>query len=202
MSAIRTTLAPAVPAYPGPGDTSELVVVPLLVFRGDGDGSGSETDDPATAEVSPTLREVVDVAQVSEAVSAMALPQQEVLVVGAVHLFRDHPQVRWVCKGHRGIVTFVSLVWYTSILSNFDSLAVQNQVRNNCPPATRSYYSDVETHAAGRGPRPPTLPPTLSLVPTVLCCVPWNKNNQFESRLWDNPWQCLTNMWMLPGITV
>ena len=93
VSAIRTILAPAIPAPPGPGDTSEVVMVPVLVFRGDVDDNGPEAKDPAQSEHPFSLDDVVDIAQVSKAVNSMALPQQEILVVGTVHSFSQHPQV-------------------------------------------------------------------------------------------------------------
>lgn len=93
VSAIRTTLAPALPAPPGPGDASEVVMVPVLVFRGDAGGNAPEAEDPAQWERPFSVDDVLDVAQVSKAVNSMALPQQEILVVGTVHSFSQHPQV-------------------------------------------------------------------------------------------------------------
>lgn len=93
VSAIRTTLAPAIPAPPGPGDASEVVMVPVLVFRGDVGGNALEAEDPAQSERPFSVDDVLDVAQVSMAVNSMALPGQEILVVGTVHSFSQHPQV-------------------------------------------------------------------------------------------------------------
>lgn len=91
VSAIRTTLAPAIPALPGPVDASEVVMVPVLVFRGDVDGNDPEAKEQSKHPFS--LDDVVDIAQVSKAVNSMALPQQEIVVVGTVHSFSQHPQV-------------------------------------------------------------------------------------------------------------
>lgn len=90
ISAVRTTLAPSVPGPPGPGDTSEIVMVPLIFFRGSFGGNIPEVEDPLT------LNGLLDIPQVSKAVNAMALPEQEVVVVGATHYFSEHPQVHQV----------------------------------------------------------------------------------------------------------
>lgn len=98
VSAIRTTLAPALPSPPGPVDASEVVMVPVLVFRGDVDGNDPEAKDPGQQPERPfSLDAVVDIAQVSKAVNSMALPQQELVVVGTVHSFSQHPQVGPMC---------------------------------------------------------------------------------------------------------
>lgn len=96
VSAIRTTLAPAVPSDPGPGDASEVVLVPLLVFRGGGGSGAADAGEFEELNTPLILNDVIDIAQVSTAVNAMALPQQEIVVVGAVHSFSEHPQVNLV----------------------------------------------------------------------------------------------------------
>lgn len=93
VSAIRTTLAPAVPSGPGPGDASEVVLVPLLVFREGGGSGAADAGDLEEQNAPLVLNDVIDIAQVSTAVNAMALPQQEIVVVGAVHSLSEHPQV-------------------------------------------------------------------------------------------------------------
>lgn len=85
---MRTIVAPAIPAAPGPGDASEVIMVPLLVFHGAGDVGGIDLDEISAME------DLVNVTQVSRVLKAMALPGEEVVVVSATHSLSEHPQVR------------------------------------------------------------------------------------------------------------
>lgn len=98
VSATRTVLAPAVPASPGLGDDKTVVLVPLLVFRGESDTTGSpdvegQSERSTIARDTADLKDVVDVDQVSKALDSMALPDQEIVVVGATHVLSEHPEV-------------------------------------------------------------------------------------------------------------
>lgn len=94
VSAVRTVFVPAVPTAPRPGTASEVIIVPLLVFRGNKAGDrGPASEDSVQLDGSFGLDDVVDVAQISKVVNAMAPPQQEVVVIGAAHSFSEHPQV-------------------------------------------------------------------------------------------------------------
>lgn len=94
VSATRTVLAPAVPTTPGPGDDSEVIMIPLLVFHGGDRGrSGTEDEASQTSDIHSALDSVVKVAEVSRALNSMSLPHQKVVVVGAVHALSEHPQV-------------------------------------------------------------------------------------------------------------
>lgn len=95
VSATRTILAPAVSASPGPGDDSPVIMVPVLVFRGQNnvDNVRAAHGGATASGVVNNLESIVDIAKVSKAVSSMALPNQEIVVVGAVHALSEHPQV-------------------------------------------------------------------------------------------------------------
>lgn len=87
VSAMRTIVAPVVPAAPGSGDAGDVVMVPLLVFHGADHVDGIGLDEASAME------DLVNVTQVSRVLNAMSLPGQEVVVVSATHSLSEHPQV-------------------------------------------------------------------------------------------------------------
>lgn len=92
VSATRTVLAPAVPASPGSGHVEELIVIPILVFRGEDSSKKAGSADGEDGTV-VHLNDVVDIKKVLEAVKSMALPRQKVVVVGNIYAMSEHPQV-------------------------------------------------------------------------------------------------------------
>lgn len=85
-SVIHTLLAPAVPAAPEQSEGIQLVIVPVIVFEGNARDNESE---------SPHItKNHVDVDRVKAAVTSLALQDQEVIVIEAIHSFSEHPQVR------------------------------------------------------------------------------------------------------------
>lgn len=92
VSAIRTVLAPAVHDTAAYG--SKDFVIPVSVFRGDVSNDERNHEDSPEARDFVAVESVVDMTQVSNAMSAMALPEQEAVIVGAVHYLSEHPEVR------------------------------------------------------------------------------------------------------------
>lgn len=95
VSAMRTILAPAVSASSAPGSDVPVIMIPVLVFRGQNNADNVRADDKGSTASSfvNDLEGIVDITKVSEAMSSMALPTQEIVVVGAVHTLSEHPQV-------------------------------------------------------------------------------------------------------------
>ena len=102
VSVMRPILAPAVSAVSAPGDIHDTVIVPLLVFRGAGSVNELGAGDAGPMEEGPlALEDVVNVTHLSRVLNAMALPGQEVVIVGAAHSLSEHPQVKVSCRaGH------------------------------------------------------------------------------------------------------
>lgn len=95
VSAMRTILAPAVSASSAPGSDVPVIMIPVLVFRGQNNADNVRADDKGSTASSfvNDLEGIVDITKVSEAMSSMALPTQEIVVVGAVHTLSEHPQM-------------------------------------------------------------------------------------------------------------